>query len=91
MVNLLFPHTHAGRQVKYPQMGISAERVFKVLGYEWAHWQQRAEMVFEQVQRGMNLKMFGFAYKDEQFVLRNISLKIPAGHTHCHGRCNGSR
>lgn len=82
MVNLLFrPIRMLADRLNTLQMGmVSAERVFKVLDTN-EHIDNKGRMVFEQVQRGIEFKDVWFAYKDEQFVLRNISLKIPAGHT----------
>jgi ATP-binding cassette subfamily B protein len=63
------------------QMGIvSAERVFKVLDTD-EKINDNGKIIFESVKQEIEFRNIWFAYKEEQFVLKNVSFNIPAGQT----------
>jgi len=82
MINMLFrPIRMLADRLNTLQMGmVSAERVFKVLDTNEAIG-DNGRIVFESVKQNIEFKNVWFAYKDEHFVLKNVSFKIPAGQT----------
>ncbi len=82
MINMMFrPIRMMADRLNTLQMGIvSAERVFKVLDTD-----EKIENVgtiqFSMVKKSIELKNIWFAYKDEHYVLKNISLTINSGET----------
>lgn len=82
MINMLFrPIRMLADRLNTLQMGIvSAERVFKVLDtHEFIV--NTGEKEFKQVKQSIKFDSVFFAYKDEQFVLKNISFQIKSGET----------
>lgn len=82
MINMLFrPIRMLADRLNTLQMGIvSAERVFKVLDtHEFIL--NTGEKEFKQVKQSIKFDSVFFAYKDEQFVLKNISFQIKSGET----------
>jgi ATP-binding cassette, subfamily B, multidrug efflux pump len=82
MVNMLFrPIRMLADRLNTLQMGIvSAERVFKVLDTD-EKINTTGTITFENVKQEIAFKNVWFAYKEEHFVLKNISFKIQAGQT----------
>ncbi len=82
MVNLMFrPIRMLADRLNTLQMGIvSAERVFKVLDTK-ERTNADGKIMFKQVKKSIELKNVWFAYKDENYVLKDISLSIQAGET----------
>ena len=82
MVNMLFrPIRMLADRLNTLQMGIvSAERVFKVLDTD-EKIQDKGTIAFENVKSGIEFKDLWFAYKDEHFVLKQVSFNIGAGQT----------
>lgn len=82
MVNMLFrPIRMLADRLNTLQMGIvSAERVFKVLDTD-QKINNTGTITFENVKREIEFKNVCFAYKEEHYVLKNISFKIQAGQT----------
>jgi ATP-binding cassette, subfamily B, multidrug efflux pump len=82
MVNMLFrPIRMLADRLNTLQMGIvSAERVFKVLDTD-EKINNNGTITFENVKQEIAFKNVWFAYKEEHFVLKNISFKIQAGQT----------
>lgn len=82
MINMLFrPIRMLADRLNTLQMGfVSAERVFKVLDTdEIIH--DEGSIKFENVKQAITFKNVWFAYKEEQYVLKDVSFSIPAGHT----------
>ncbi|MGZ3898991.1 MAG: ABC transporter ATP-binding protein [Bacteroidia bacterium] len=82
MVNLMFrPIRMLADRLNTLQMGIvSAERVFKVLDTN-EKTEAAGTILFEQVKNNIELKNVWFAYRDDNYVLKDVSLTIPAGET----------
>lgn len=82
MINMLFrPIRFLADRLNTLQMGIvSAERVFKVLDTN-EKISNTGTKVFDQVKQAIEFKNVWFAYTNEHFVLKNVSLTIPAGQT----------
>jgi ATP-binding cassette, subfamily B, multidrug efflux pump len=82
MVNMLFrPIRMLADRLNTLQMGIvSAERVFKVLDTD-EKISDTGSIIFEHVGSAIEFKNVCFAYKDEHFVLKNVSFKIEANST----------
>lgn len=82
MVNMFFrPIRMLADRLNTLQMGIvSAERVFKVLDTR-EKIDNSGTAVFNRVHKNIEFKQVWFAYKDENFVLRNVSFTIGAGET----------
>jgi ATP-binding cassette subfamily B protein len=82
MVNMLFrPIRMLADRLNTLQMGIvSAERVFKVLDTNEII-SAKGSRPFEKVQESIDFKRVWFAYKEEHFVIRDVSFSIPAGQT----------
>lgn len=82
MINMLFrPIRMLADRLNTLQMGIvSAERVFKVLDTN-EQILNTGKKEFKNVSSGIEFKDVWFAYKEDQYVLKNISFKINAGET----------
>jgi ATP-binding cassette subfamily B protein len=82
MVNLMFrPIRMLADRLNTLQMGIvSAERVFKVLDTKEKSIDEGANR-FENVKDSIELKNVWFAYRDDNYVLKNVSFSIRAGET----------
>lgn len=82
MINMLFrPIRMLADRLNTLQMGIvSAERVFKVLDTN-EQILNSGKKEFKKVTRGIEFRDVWFAYKEDQYVLKNISFKINAGET----------
>jgi len=82
MVNMMFrPIRMIADRLNTLQMGIvSAERVFKVLDTN-EEMEDTGIMEFKTVNDKIELRNVWFAYRDENYVLKNISLSIRAGET----------
>ncbi|MBI2723328.1 MAG: ABC transporter ATP-binding protein [Bacteroidetes bacterium] len=82
MVNLMFrPIRMLADRLNTLQMGIvSAERVFTVLDTN-EKIETEGKVVFKQVNKSIELKNVWFAYKNDNYVLKDISFKINAGET----------
>jgi ATP-binding cassette, subfamily B, multidrug efflux pump len=82
MVNMLFrPIRMMADRLNTLQMGIvSSERVFKVLDTRETI-ENSGTVKFEEVKKGIEFKNVWFAYKDEHYVLRDVSMTITAGQT----------
>jgi ATP-binding cassette, subfamily B, multidrug efflux pump len=82
MVNMLFrPIRMLADRLNTLQMGIvSAERVFKVLDTN-EKIPDTGSVTFESVRSAIEFKDVWFAYKEEHFVLKNVSFKIEANST----------
>lgn len=82
MVNMLFrPIRMLADRLNTLQMGIvSAERVFKVLDTD-EHITNTGTIRFENVKKAIEFKNVWFAYRNEHYVLNNVSFKIGAGQT----------
>lgn len=82
MVNLMFrPIRMLADRLNTLQMGIvSAERVFKVLDTREKSMDEGTTL-FENVKNGIELKNVWFAYKDDNYVLKDVSFSIRAGET----------
>jgi ATP-binding cassette subfamily B protein len=82
MVNMLFrPIRLLADRLNTLQMGfVSAERVFKVLDTD-EKINNAGDKFFELVKNKIEFKNIWFAYKDDNFVLKNVSFKIEAGKT----------
>lgn len=82
MVNMLFrPIRMMADRLNTLQMGIvSAERVFKVLDTD-DKIKDTGTVQFTGVRQSIELKDVWFAYKDEHYVLKGVSLNIKAGET----------
>lgn len=82
MVNMLFrPIRMLADRLNTLQMGIvSAERVFKVLDTN-EKIPDTGSVTFESVKSAIEFKNVWFAYKEEHFVLKNVSFKIEANST----------
>lgn len=82
MVNMLFrPIRMLADRLNTLQMGIvSAERVFKVLDTN-ERIPDTGSVTFESVRSAIEFKNVWFAYKEEHFVLKNVSFKIEANST----------
>ena len=82
MINMLFrPIRMLADRLNTLQMGIvSAERVFKVLDTN-EQILNSGKKEFKKVAKGIEFKDVWFAYKEDQYVLKNISFKINAGET----------
>ena len=82
MVNMLFrPIRMLADRLNTLQMGIvSAERVFKVLDTD-EKIENNGTAVFRNVKENIEFRNVWFAYKNDHFVLKDISFKISAGQT----------
>ncbi|MBA2610615.1 MAG: ABC transporter ATP-binding protein [Bacteroidetes bacterium] len=82
MINMLFrPIRMLADRLNTLQMGVvSAERVFKVLDTD-EKINNAGTIKFESVKQTIEFKNVWFAYKDEHFVLKDVSFSIKAGHT----------
>ncbi len=82
MVNMLFrPIRLLADRLNTLQMGfVSAERVFKVLDTD-EKISDNGLIPFLSVKQNIQFKNVWFAYKDDNFVLKNVSFKIEAGKT----------
>lgn len=82
MINMLFrPIRILADRLNTLQMGIvSAERVFKVLDTDEKILNE-GKIKFENVKDGIEFKNVWFAYKNDHFVLKDVSFKIGAGQT----------
>ncbi|WP_317899628.1 ABC transporter ATP-binding protein [Aurantibacillus circumpalustris] len=82
MVNMLFrPIRMLADRLNTLQMGIvSAERVFKVLDTD-EKIDNSGSIGFKNVQNCIEFKNIWFAYKNDHFVLKDVSFKIDAGQT----------
>ena len=82
MINMLFrPIRMLADRLNTLQMGIvSAERVFKVLDTD-EKISDAGTRHFNQVEKEIEFKKVWFAYKDEHFVLRDVSFTVKAGAT----------
>lgn len=82
MVNLMFrPIRMLADRLNTLQMGIvSAERVFTVLDTN-EKIETEGKVIFKQVNKSIELKNVWFAYKNDNYVLKDISFKINAGET----------
>lgn len=82
MVNMLFrPIRMLADRLNTLQMGfVSAERVFKVLDTD-EKIDDSGIQTFESIKKEIEFKDLWFAYKNDHYVLKNVSLKIKAGQT----------
>ncbi len=82
MINMLFrPIRMLADRLNTLQMGIvSAERVFKVLDTD-EKIADTGTLEFKNVNNAIEFKNVWFAYKNEHFVLKDVSFKISAGQT----------
>jgi ATP-binding cassette subfamily B protein len=82
MVNMMFrPIRMMADRLNTLQMGIvSAERVFKVIDTN-ERIEHGGETLFSKVQQCIELKNVWFAYNEENYVLKDVSLQIKAGET----------
>lgn len=82
MINMMFrPIRMLADRLNTLQMGIvSAERVFKIIDTN-EKIENKGDIIFTRVTKNIELKNIWFAYKDDHFVLKNISLTINAGQT----------
>lgn len=82
MVNMLFrPIRMLADRLNTLQMGfVSAERVFKVLDTD-EKIDDAGTLTFENIKKEIEFKDLWFAYKNDHYVLKNVSLKIKAGQT----------
>lgn len=82
MINMLFrPIRLLADRLNTLQMGfVSAERVFKVLDTD-EKISDLGVIPFHSVKQNIAFKNVWFAYKDDNFVLKNVSFKIDAGKT----------
>lgn len=82
MVNMMFrPIRLLADRLNTLQMGIvSAERVFKVLDTD-EKIADAGRVKFESVKQDIEFRNLWFAYREEHFVLRDVSFKIGAGQT----------
>ncbi len=61
------------------QMGlVSAERIFKILDTD-ATIEDKGQLKLEGIKGDIDIENLSFAYKDEDWVLKNLSLKIRSG------------
>jgi len=82
MINMVFrPIRLLADRLNTLQMGfVSAERVFKVLDTN-EKITDNGVIPFLSVKQNIEFKNIWFAYKDDNFVLKNVSFKIDAGKT----------
>ncbi len=82
MVNMMFrPIRMLADRLNTLQMGIvSAERVFKVLDTNEII-SDKGSLKFTGVKQQIEFKNVWFAYRNDHFVLKNVSFQIKAGHT----------
>jgi ATP-binding cassette subfamily B protein len=82
MINMLFrPIRMLADRLNTLQMGIvSAERVFKVLDTR-EHITDTGTIRFENVNRQIQFRNTWFAYRNEHYVLKDVSFTIKAGQT----------
>ncbi len=82
MINMLFrPIRLLADRLNTLQMGfVSAERVFKVLDTDETI-SNVGSISFRSVKQTIEFRNVWFAYKDDNFVLKNVSFKIEAGKT----------
>lgn len=82
MVNMLFrPIRMLADRLNTLQMGfVSAERVFKVLDTN-EKIENAGTIKFVNVKTGIEFDRVWFAYRNEHFVLKDVSFRIPAGQT----------
>ncbi len=82
MINMVFrPIRMLADRLNTLQMGfVSAERVFKVLDTD-EKINETGTIPFTTVKNTIEFKNVWFAYKEDNFVLKNVSFKIEAGKT----------
>jgi len=82
MINMLFrPIRMLADRLNTLQMGfVSAERVFAVLDTQ-EFIPDQGTIKFEKVKHSIEFKSVWFAYKEKQYVMKDVSLKIQAGST----------
>ena len=82
MVNMVFrPIRMLADRLNTLQMGfVSAERVFKVLDTN-EHISDEGKVPFVNVKNSIAFNDVSFAYRDEHYVLNNVSFEVPAGAT----------
>lgn len=82
MVNMLFrPIRMLADRLNTLQMGVvAAERVFKVLDTNEII-EANGKLPFKEVEKAIEFKNVWFAYKDDNYVLKDLSLKINKGET----------
>ena len=82
MVNMFFrPIRLLADRLNTLQMGfVSAERVFKVLDTD-EKISSEGTIEFKEVKHTIEFKNVWFAYKEEQFVIKNVSFKVNRGQT----------
>lgn len=82
MVNMLFrPIRMLADRLNTLQMGfVSAERVFKVLDTD-EKIEDTGTIVFESIKKEIEFRNLSFAYKNDHYVLKDVSFKIKAGDT----------
>lgn len=82
MINMLFrPIRMLADRLNTLQMGIvSAERVFKVLDTD-EKIVNKGTIVFTNIKESIEFKHVWFAYKNDHFVLKDVSFKMNAGQT----------
>lgn len=82
MVNMLFrPIRMLADRLNTLQMGmVSAERVFKVLDTD-ERISDEGKITFQTVKKEIEFRNLWFAYKQEHFVLKDVSMTIAAGET----------
>ncbi len=82
MVNMLFrPIRMLADRLNTLQMGVvAAERVFKVLDTNEII-EANGKLPFKEVEKAIEFKNVWFAYKDDNYVLKDLSLKISKGET----------
>ena len=82
MVNMLFrPIRMLADRLNTLQMGVvAAERVFKVLDTNEII-EAHGKLPFKEVEKAIEFKNVWFAYKDDNYVLKDLSLKINKGET----------
>ncbi len=82
MINMLFrPIRMLADRLNTLQMGfVSAERVFTVLDTK-EYIEDNGQYPFENVRKSIRFEHVWFAYKDEQYVMKDVSFEIAAGTT----------
>lgn len=82
MINMMFrPIRMLADRLNTLQMGIvSAERVFKVLDTR-DYIEDKGSKEFKGVHKSIEFKNVWFAYRDENYVIKNISMSVKSGET----------
>src|SRR5690606_38293990 len=80
-LNLLFrPIRFLADKFNTMQMGlVAAERVFKLLDTK-EHIPDNGQLQADKLQGKVDFENVSFAYDDENYVLKDVSFSIPAGH-----------